>query len=118
MMAADNEFETRSMLSASTILILSGFLIGLTVGNIVAEELSPYVLACGLSGFLAYIALENAAYRRKVDSIAQEQRQAENRLDRHVMSLSSMGFRLPPSESSRAPSNSQTAELELTDTHV
>ena len=38
--------ETR-IISASTILILSGFLIGLTVGKIVSEDLSPYVLSCG-----------------------------------------------------------------------
>jgi hypothetical protein len=79
-----NTSEDRSLISNATILILSGFLIGLTVGKIVADELSPYVLACGLSGFLAFVALELAAERRKEEAAHAEQTRINRRLNRHV----------------------------------
>jgi hypothetical protein len=86
--------ETR-IISASTILILSGFLIGLTVGKIVSESLSPYVLSCGLAGFLAFIALEFTGTQREEKIDHDEKVHVQTRLDRHVMSLSSMSFRMP-----------------------
>ncbi|MEZ6058536.1 MAG: hypothetical protein R3C01_17685 [Planctomycetaceae bacterium] len=86
------------MLSASTILIISGFLVGLTVGKIVAEEISPYVLSCGLAGFLVFIVLDQTANRRVVELQEQEKNQMEERLNRHVNSLSSVGFTLPPAK--------------------
>ena len=86
------------LISNSTILILSGFLIGLTVGKIVSESLSPYVLACGLSGFLAFIALEFTGTQRDEQAAHEEQVAVQNRLDRHVMSLSSVSFTLPSSK--------------------
>lgn len=86
------------LISNSTILILSGFLIGLTVGKIVSESLSPYVLSCGLSGFLAFIALEFTGTQREEKAAHEEQVAVQNRLDRHVMSLSSVSFTLPPTK--------------------
>lgn len=86
----------QTILSTSTILILSGFLIGLSVGKMVAEDLSPYVLVCGLSGFLAFIALDEVAARRRDEQWQEEQQQREDRLDKHVHSLSSFSFTLPP----------------------
>jgi len=87
------------VISASTILILSGFLIGLTVGKIVSESLSPYVLSCGLAGFLAFIALEFTGTQREEEEAHGEQVQVQSRLDRHVMSLSSMSFTMPDDSS-------------------
>ena len=87
--------DENPLISASTILILSGFLIGLTVGKIVSESLSPYVLSCGLAGFLAFIALEFAGTRREEEEAHVGQVHVQGRLDRHVMSLSSMSFTLP-----------------------
>lgn len=81
--------DERPLISTSSILILSGFLIGVTVGKIVAEDLSPYVLACGLSGFLAYIALDIAATRREEEAAAEDIRHVHGRLDRHVSSINS-----------------------------
>ena len=83
--------DERPLISTSSILILSGFLIGVTVGKIVAEDLSPYVLACGLSGFLAYIALDIAATRREEEAAAEEIRHVHGRLDRHVSSINTPG---------------------------
>ena len=79
-----NESGDRPLISNATILILSGFLIGLTVGKIVAEDLSPYVLSCGLSGFLAFIALELAAERRLEEAAIADRGHVAQRLDRHV----------------------------------
>jgi len=83
------------LVSTSTILILSGFLIGLTVGKTVAASLSPYVLDCGLAGLLAFIALEFAGTRREEEEAQEEQVQIQSRLDRHVMSLSHPGAAHP-----------------------
>jgi TRAP-type mannitol/chloroaromatic compound transport system permease large subunit len=83
------------LISRTSILILSSFVIGLSVGNVAHAELAPYVLVCGLCGFLAYIALEMASLRRELAAFQQDQRQIEDRLDRHVLSESSAGFQLP-----------------------
>jgi hypothetical protein len=93
--------DEHHVISTSTILILSGFLIGLTVGKIVSESLSPYVLACGLSGFLAFIALEFTGTRREEEEAYDEQVQIQSRLDRHVMSLSHLGFVVPEDAAAR-----------------
>lgn len=101
------------VISASTILILSGFLIGLTVGKIVSESLSPYVLSCGLAGFLAFIALEFTGSQREEDEAQEEQLHIQGRLDRHVMSLSSMSFTLP--DSPAAPLRKQELSISSVD---
>ena len=87
--------QDRPLISNATILILSGFLIGLTVGKIVAEDLSPYTLSCGLAGLVSYIALEHVAARRRAEEEFVERAQNEDRLEKHVLSLSSVGFSLP-----------------------
>ncbi len=102
----------RPLISASTILILSGFLIGLTVGKIVNESLSPYVLSCGLAGFLAFIALELTSTQREEQSAHEEQVHVQGRLDRHVMSLSSMSFTMPDEPSSRHPHSMEESSLQ------
>lgn len=84
------------IISLTTILILSAFLIGMCVGNFIGTELEPYVLACGLSGILSFIGLELAAFRRKMVAMEEEKRHLEDRLDRHVLSQSSGGFAIPP----------------------
>lgn len=95
MMSSKEKKTSDSLLSTSTILILSGFLIGVTVGKLAADELSPYFLSCGLAGFLAFIALDIAATRRAEESANAEKRQMEERLDKHVLSQSSISFQLP-----------------------
>ena len=84
------------LVSSTSILILSGFMIGLTVGKFSASELSPFILAGGLSGFLAFIALDITAARRAKRLKKDIQLQVEERLERHANSLSSIGFTLPP----------------------
>jgi hypothetical protein len=93
------------IISVTTILILSAFLIGMAVGNVIGTDLEPYVLACGLSGMLAFIGLELAAFHRKVLAIEEEKRHLEDRLDRHVLSQSGGGFVVPstPREPAQDP---------------
>ncbi|TWT52232.1 hypothetical protein KOR42_31000 [Thalassoglobus neptunius] len=85
-----------TLISSTSILIMSGFMIGLTVGKYSGDELSPFLLAGGLSGFLAFLALDLTAARRsqkeKEDNVAS----IERRLERHTHSLSSVGFTLTP----------------------
>jgi hypothetical protein len=85
------------VISRTTILILSGFLIGMSIGNVAGQELGPYILVCGLSGFLVYLALEMTSLRRELVAFQEGQRYIEDRLDRHVLSASSGGFVLPKS---------------------
>ena len=101
------------IISASTILILSGFLIGLTVGKIVSESLSPYVLSCGLAGFLAFIALEFTGTQREEKIDHDEKVHVQTRLDRHVMSLSSMSFKMPDEADSQSSGPSDPSDLRL-----
>ena len=77
--------EPRPLVSNTSILILSAFLIGTVIGNAVEEDLSPFVMACGLSGFLAFIALELASERRTIDSRAAIDAEVSRRLDKHVV---------------------------------
>ena len=48
------------------------------------------------------MAFDVASTRREEDAVEDEKRQAEERLDRHVLSLSSIGFTLPPQEDEEA----------------
>ena len=91
------------LVSPSTILILSGFLVGITIGRIVGSELSPLVLSSGLAGFVAYLALDVAATRRMENRVHEEIQHMEERLDKHVLSLSSVAFKLPPREPKLKP---------------
>lgn len=84
------------LVSSTSILIMSGFMIGLTVGKFSAADLSPYILAGGLSGFLAFIALDMTAAKRNKKLKQDLQLQIEERLERHAQSLSGVGFSLPP----------------------
>lgn len=108
------------LISASTILILSGFLIGLTVGKAVAEDISPYILSCGLAGFLAFIVLDHIGAQRDEQEDQEEQGQVHSRLDRHVMSLSGIGFVLPPADDddesiAATVKSASTADLKMLD---
>ncbi|MFV0444875.1 MAG: hypothetical protein ACK5Q5_14985 [Planctomycetaceae bacterium] len=97
-MPKDTHRDERRIISHTTVLILSAFVIGMAAGNTLGTELEPYVLACGLTGIVSFIGLEVAAFRRKIKAIEQEQRHVEGRLDRHVLSQSNAGFCLLQTE--------------------
>ncbi|QDT35577.1 hypothetical protein [Thalassoglobus polymorphus] len=84
------------VISNSTILILSSFLIGMATNmfthEFVSEELSPFLLAGGTSGVIAFYALDLTSTRRSHAAIMLEQNRIEDRLDKHMNSLTSVGF--------------------------
>ena len=104
-MTAERKYRDKPLISVTSVLILSAFLIGMAVGNVLAAELEPYVLTCGLGGLLAFLGLEMAGLRRKLAQVEVEKRHLETRLDRHVHSQSNAGFVLPP-----APRNESIPE--------
>ncbi len=76
--------DERPLISRTSILIISAFLIGLSIGQVVATEAAPHILTCGLAGLLAYIAFEQAAARRRDEQIITGQEQLATRLVKHV----------------------------------
>ena len=77
-----------SLLSHSTILILSGFLIGMASSNITQPGSQFYVYCIGLFGIVSYFALGHVAKSRHEKSAQMAADKAasrmEGRLDRHV----------------------------------
>lgn len=88
------------LISSSTILILSGVVLGIAFSQFIGAELLPYLVAVGLSGVLVYVVLDIAASRRDLEELAAEREQVEERLDKHMFSISKTGFTLPPANSS------------------
>jgi hypothetical protein len=80
----DDTPEKRPLVSSATILILSGYLVGLTVGTASTDTWASDVLACGLAGFLAFISLQLVAERKIEDAIRRERAQVSARLNRHT----------------------------------
>lgn len=78
------EPETAPVVSATSILIFSVFLIGITIGQGIGEELSPYVLSCGLAGMLAFMGLDLAQTRRRERELLRERREMVARFNRHL----------------------------------
>lgn len=82
-MSADRD-NSPSLISATTILILSAFLIGTSLGGFLEEELSRRVWWSGVAGMVAFVVLEALAFRRRRRTQENEQKYVEDRLQRHV----------------------------------
>lgn len=80
----DRTDTDRPLVSSATILILSGYLIGMTVGKFIPDDLSPFVFATGVCGFLSFVALELNAERRRESAVKAEENRLNERLNRHV----------------------------------
>jgi hypothetical protein len=78
------EPESRPLVSGTSILIFSGFLIGVTVGRGVGGELSPYVLSCGLAGMLAFVGFELVQARKREWGLLRERKIMLTRLERYL----------------------------------
>ncbi|REJ86497.1 MAG: hypothetical protein DWQ34_22545 [Planctomycetota bacterium] len=87
-----------AVISRTTILILSSFLVGVSVGKGGADSISPYALAAAFAGILAFIAFDFAAARRR--ELVQSNRldQVTSRLDKHV---TPSGDEAPPAHNER-----------------
>ncbi len=82
--------DNRPVVSVCTILILSGFLIGLATSNQVASDLRVYLYSSGFLGILSFLALDHVRNRRRLQAEAVEQMLVEERLERHVGSCTSL----------------------------
>jgi hypothetical protein len=71
-------------ISRAIILILSGFLIGLSSANYVRADLHDHVLTCGVVGLIAFVGLHFAA-RRREEEAAQQQLEEETQRVRELM---------------------------------
>jgi hypothetical protein len=75
--------EDPSIISKTTILILSGFLIGMSFAQPLGE-LGYYVFNCGLTGLIAWMTFELSGVRQDHQEIRRGQLLMEARLMRHV----------------------------------
>lgn len=87
-----------NLISSSTILILSGVIIGVAFNQFIHDGLLPYLVAVGVSGILTYIIFDLAASRRALAILEAEREQVEGRLDKHMFSLTNYGFALPSTD--------------------
>ena len=79
----------KSLLSQSAILILSGYLVGVSSGQIANPALQFSIHAAGMIGLIAYIGLGHLSRirsEREADALEQAIDRLELRIDRHVHS--------------------------------
>lgn len=82
--------ERRPLLSLCTILILSGFLLGMSIGTELSGSLRVYVSLAGLVGMVSFLGLDHVAARRRTQLELKEQEYIESRLVKHVDSNAEM----------------------------
>lgn len=75
----------KPIVSRASILILSGFLIGLSFADYVRADLRHHVLTCGLVGLIAFVGLHFAALRRE-DEAAKKRMEGETERVQELMS--------------------------------
>lgn len=90
--------DSRPLLSVCTILILSGFVLGMAVSSQLSGELRTVIILAGLTGLLAFLGLDSAAFRRRQQLERQEQEFVEHRLVKHVDSCEITAADLPDHE--------------------
>lgn len=80
--------QKKSLLSHSSVLIFSAFLIGAVAHRVIPAGMHIYVLAVGAVGLLSYLGLDIAAEKRREQrkEIADQQavNRLEGRLNRHI----------------------------------
>jgi hypothetical protein len=81
---AEKTEDGKHALSTSSILIFSGFLIGLAVSQPMGSELSFCVMMCGVAGLLAFYVLDHANERRGRQRIQRVRHHMEQRLRKHI----------------------------------
>ena len=84
--------DSHPLLSVCTVLILSGFVLGIAMSSRMSGGLQAFVILSGLTGMLAFLGLDTAAHRRRRLIERREQQYVENRLVKHV---DSQEFKLP-----------------------
>jgi len=74
----------RPLISNTSTLVLSVFLIAAAAIELAADDFGIYVLACGLTGLLGYLGLEAASDRRSRKALADREQDAFRRLNKHL----------------------------------
>ena len=91
--ATETATNVKPLLTNNTILILSGFLIGIGSGQKIQSEFGTLVFLTGIVGLIAYIALTVVVQRRKQRvakrAIQEATCQLERRMDRHIPTAAS-----------------------------
>ena len=105
--------DPQPLLSVCTILILSGFVLGLAMSSQMSGGLQAFVILAGLTGMLAFLGLDTAALRRRKQMERQEQEYVEDRLVKHVDSCEFTLPDLPDHEELKALAREVTESIEL-----
>lgn len=79
-----NRLEYRPLLSLSSVLILSGFLVGMVASRLISPDLQNFVLATGVVGIISFVALDHVKVRRRHEAEHDEQVYVEGRLLKHI----------------------------------
>jgi len=72
------------VLSAGSVLILSGFVLGMSIGSELPSQFQVMICIAGLTGLVAYIGLDHAAARRRDNAARREEDYFHDRLARHI----------------------------------
>ena len=72
------------VLSACSVLILSGFVLGMSIGSDLPSQFQVMICIAGLTGLVAYIGLDHVATRRRASAARREEEYFHNRLARHI----------------------------------
>lgn len=85
---AEAPIEERKLISRTSMLILGGFLIGITYAHALNEGLKSYVFLAGAFGLVAYIGLNYIAHLHKKRStqraVSRRLAKLERRFDQHL----------------------------------
>lgn len=84
-----NRPDSRPVLSACTVLILSGFVLGMSIGVELSSQFQLLICIAGLTGLVAYLGLDHLAHVRRTRAERQEQDYFQDRLVRHIDASSS-----------------------------
>lgn len=98
--------DDRPVVSTTSILIFSGFLIGVTLGRGAGGDLSPYVLSCGLAGMLAFVGFELVETRKRERGLLRERKRLLGRLERYLDDSHSNIFEIESAAETREPRES------------
>jgi hypothetical protein len=80
----DRPVRNRPLVSNTSILILSAFIIGMVSGRSVDPTFQAYMYAAGAAGLLAYFSLERLARFRRQRAVRRAYEQAANNLERRI----------------------------------
>jgi len=80
----ESDQPRRPVVTNAIILVLAGVLIVLAELGMINENLTPYVVACGLVGLLASVGLTATRNRREQELASAREDEAIRRLSRHL----------------------------------